>query len=188
MTRVRRARLADAFDLARIEVASWRAAYQVLLPRPYLRRITIDRCRARWVERLAGADHGGDDHWALEHDGALVGYCTAGPARADPDFAAEVFTLYLHPDRWCRGLGGVLFERTVESLSERRFGWLYVWVLAENARARRFYVRQGMVADGQRRLDRTGGRRVHVVRYARPLNPLLPWPAADLHGSDAAET
>ncbi len=185
MTRTRRARLADALDLARVEVASWRCAYALILPGPYLAGITVDRCRRRWVRRLA-SDDDGDDHWVTEHDGALIGFCTAGPSRADPDFAAEVFTLYLHPDRWCRGLGAALLDRTVEALSARRFGWLYVWVLAENARARRFYVRQGLVEDGQRRLDRTGGRHVEVVRYARPLNPVLPWPAPNLHDLEAS--
>ncbi len=183
MTRVRRARLADALDLARVEVASWRVAYRILLPGPYLRGITVERCRERWVRVLAAEDDA-DDHWVLIHEGALVGFCTAGPSRADPEFAAEVFMLYLHPDRWCRGLGGPLLERTLTGLAARPFGWVYVWVLADNARARRFYGRFGLVTDGERRLDRTGGRRVRVVRCAKALNPVFPWPAEHLHSSD----
>jgi ribosomal protein S18 acetylase RimI-like enzyme len=183
MTRVRRARLADALDLARVEVASWRAAYRMLLPGPYLAGITVERCRDRWVRRLAASDDA-DDHWVLLHEDALVGFCTAGPSRAAPDFAAEVFMLYLHPDRWCRGLGAALLEKALARLAARSFGWVYVWVLADNARARRFYGRFGLATDGERRLDRTGGRRVSVVRYAGVLNPVFPWPAEHLHNSD----
>lgn len=184
MAHVRRARLADALDLARVEVASWREAYRFLLPGPYLRGINVERCRGRWVRRLA-AEHDSDDHWVLEHGGRVAGFCTAGPSRADPEFSAEVFTLYLHPDRWCRGLGGELLTHATDALAARPFGWMHVWVLAQNARARRFYARHGLTPDGQRRIDRTGGRRLLVVRYAKPLNPVLPWVAPVLHDSDS---
>ncbi len=174
---LRRARLGDALALARVEVASWREAYPFILPPASLRRLTVDRCRARWVRRLVEDD--GDDHWVFQLD-QVVGYCTCGPTISDPDFAAEVFTLYLHPDHWCRGLGGQLFEHAVAALTRREFRWLYVWVLAENARARRFYRRRGLKADGARRRahrhpDPSSKQSGLVLRYARPLNPLLPW-------------
>jgi hypothetical protein len=41
----------------------------------------------------------------------------------------------------------------------------YLWVLAENARARRFYERGGWTADGVTRTEAIGGEPVLQLRY-----------------------
>ena len=44
-----------------------------------------------------------------------------------------------------------------------------LWVLEENARARRFYDRGGWSPDGATRVEPIGGEPVPQVRYSRPL-------------------
>ena len=73
----------------------------------------------------------------------------------------------------------MLFERSIEILEEMEFHWVVIWVVARNDRARRFYERHGLRADGATRYDRFDGHGVLVVRLARMLNPAVDYDDID---------
>ena len=95
-------------------------------------------------------------------DGRVVGFASSGPYRvasgddktlnttvfAEPGSIGELYGFYVHPDSWGTGVANELHDRAVDAL--RADGWvrLKLWVLADNARARRFYERHGWTADG----------------------------------------
>ncbi|MFT5685354.1 MAG: ribosomal protein S18 acetylase RimI-like enzyme, partial [Myxococcota bacterium] len=74
-----------------------------------------------------------------------------------------------------RGLGRELMGQMWADLEGRGFRWGVVWVLEENADARRFYERSGLHNDGGRKRLVHGGKRVAAVRYCRTLNRFDPF-------------
>lgn len=61
----------------------------------------------------------------------------------------EIYGFYLHPDHWRSGLADELMDASIGALVEDGWASARLWVLAENARARRFYERQGWRGDGE---------------------------------------
>lgn len=68
--------------------------------------------------------------------------------------------LYVVPERWGTGLAGALHDRALELVRELGSERCHLWVLEDNARARRFYERRGWRENGTTR----------VVEF--PPNPL----------------
>lgn len=172
--RIRAARPGDAAGIARVHVESWRATYEGLLPEDYLTGMRARGLAERWHKRLRLRSE--DRVWVAVEGGEVLGFALAGPC-ADDDahagFAGEVQMLYVHPEHLRQGLGGALFVRALETLAAEPYFWLAVWVVERNYDARSFYERMGLRLDGGRRTDRFLGRMVPVVRYAKPLNPLV---------------
>ena len=113
----------------------------------------------------------------------VAGFVSFGPLTGDPSwlgYAGEVFMLYVEPELMGRGLGKLLFRRALDELARCRCHWLVVWVLSRNESARRFYEREGMRLDGERRWDPFVDRTGPVVRDAKALNPVVDF--ADLTG------
>jgi ribosomal protein S18 acetylase RimI-like enzyme len=156
----------DADAIARVQVASWRVAYQDIVPAEHLDGLDWREWAIARREQLErAADEGVRVHVALV-DATLVGYVAAGPER-DSDLPAppgqEIYALYLAPERWGRGLGRDLLSRAVADLPADVS--LTLWVLADNRRARSFYERQGFRADGSTTTIQRGGRELLEVRY-----------------------
>jgi GNAT superfamily N-acetyltransferase len=82
--------------------------------------------------------------------------------------AGELYALYVTPAWWSTGTGRALMGQVLTSLEAEGYMRVVLWVLADNARARRFYERAGFAADGGTNvLSGLGG--VLEVRYTRDL-------------------
>ncbi|WP_428264437.1 N-acetyltransferase family protein [Haliangium sp.] len=186
---VRPARRGDADRIAAIHAASWRRAYRGILPRAYLSRLSPEVLLERWRRRLPVGARAADDApvWVVEDcaddaplgPGQVAGFAQLGPCHEPSDyvgFAGEVNMLYVDPTATGRGLGRALLDRSCEVLAAREHYWLVIWVLARNQRGRRFYERADLRPDGGRRHDRFAGHEVTVLRYAKPLNPIIDFP------------
>ena len=139
----------DAAETARIHVETWRAAYPGLLPEQEIRSISIEQRLGFWKGVLAKPNG-----WRIDlavDDANVVGFCSYGSARDIGDASAEIYALYVHPDRWRRGAGRLLCERAVAAAAEREHRAITLWVVKGNDRACRFYERLGCVADGEER-------------------------------------
>ena len=101
-----------------------------------------------------------------------MGFCGFGPCRDDeaPEHTAEVFTIYLLPEAAGRGIGRELFASATDRL--RWFGYerALLWVMASNARSRRFYERAGWSWDGTTSEHRFDCANLPIVRYATDLS------------------
>ena len=179
---VRPATLADAAEIAVIHVRSWQAAYRGLMPQDFLDALDPAARAARWRQNLAALD------WPAS--GVLVvsaGLQAAGPETAssgiagfagywptrddddDPAVTGEVAAIYLHPDAWGEGLGRQLMTATLANLAAAGYRDATLWVLQDNARARRFYSQAGWTADGAAKADDLDGFPLLEVRYRRLL-------------------
>jgi len=82
--------------------------------------------------------------------------------------AGELYALYLLPAWWSAGVGRALMTSVLDSMRGDRYRRVVLWVLADNARARRFYERAGFTLDGGTNvLTGLGG--VLEVRYTRDV-------------------
>ena len=114
----------------------------------------------------------------------IIGYASFGPER-DVDGAplperpdrdgsprprcAELYALYVTPAWWSTGTGRDLMCQVLEETRAGGYPRIVLWVLEQNARARRFYERSGFRLDGRSFVpDWLGG--VTEVCYARDLD------------------
>ena len=110
--------------------------------------------------------------WCLvaESDGELVGQITVLPAAAAPHpvddpTLAHVSNLFVRRDFWGAGLARDLHRAAIDGALERGFKELRLFVAAGQARARRFYEREGWLAAGDEFDDPTPGLTMVEYRY-----------------------
>ena len=167
---IRAAGLEDAEAIAAVHVASWRHAYRGLLPDEYLDGMDVPRWAAGW-RRVLSAERSRAATLVAEASGVVVGFADVTPSR-DDDAAAdigEVTSIYAHPDHWGTGTGRELMAAVVDRLRSAGFAATTLWVLRDNARARRFYERAGWSPDGSEKDGVVAGVTVTEVRYRRPV-------------------
>lgn len=165
--RIRPATTADAEAIAGLHLASYRAAYQGLLPSEVLSNLRIhDRAR-RWEVSLN--DPRRQTVIAEDDDGApaLIGFAEVGLSRDDDAGAltGELMALHVTQSCWRRGVGRALHDTAVATLATRGFQGATLWVLTGNMRARAFYDAMGWTHDGTAREHVVRGIQVAEVRY-----------------------
>jgi GNAT superfamily N-acetyltransferase len=139
---LRRAVVDDAPALAQLHVDCWEDAYTGLIPQRILdeRRDTLDARIERWLTILVEEPN----TWlAVDTEGRLIGFASSLESRDnDVDVELELSALYVRASWWGTGVGYALLEATIGDRAA------YLWVLANNDRAIRFYERQGFRLDG----------------------------------------
>jgi len=167
---VRRARLEDAVAVGRIHTRAWKSAYRGILPDTYLDGLDEgDRIRKRreWLEQPPE----GVETWVIETGSRIDGFAVSGPARnrREGKRVAEVYAIYLSPERIGHGLGRLLFEYVLAALAADGFTSAVLWVLEANTATHRFYERATFARDGGRSVYTTEGFSLPVVRFRRSL-------------------
>jgi len=141
----------DAPAIAQVNVASWQAAYRGIVSDRFLRGVSAEVRERTWRDRILS------DPSRLtlvaERDREVVGYCGLSTPSRDDDAAsgvAEIAAIYVHPDAWRTGAGGVLMESALATLRDGGWRVATLWVFEANERARGFYERYGFTHDGWR--------------------------------------
>ena len=139
---IRPARPVQAEGIARVHVEAWRSAYAGILPDRTLSGMSVPRLtvhydaliRRRHIVLVA----------APQGDDTVVGFATAGRARAHAPAEAEIETLYVADDWRERGIGRRLMAQSARALAAPPSGCrsLFLWVLSDNP-SRWFYERLG---------------------------------------------
>jgi GNAT superfamily N-acetyltransferase len=156
-SRVRRACPDDARGIAEVHVATWRAAYEGIVPQAHLDGLSVDRRAAQWAGWFSGPGNARMHVWVAEEDddappaGArrIVGFVNVGPSRDEGAAAStgELRAIYVLRSHWDTGAGRALHEHGIASLRDSGFADATLWVLSDNPRARRFYERCGWTLD-----------------------------------------
>ena len=158
----------DAMSVARAHVRAWQAAYRGLMPEDGLDGLRPED-RARRYD-FASLDPARPKTLVAVEAGTVLGFATTSPAR-DEDAAGqgELCALYVDPEWWGRGVGRALASAARSELYRFGFRRAVLWVVAGNARARRFYRNDGWTPDELHRDQRLLSCTVHTVRYSRAL-------------------
>lgn len=148
----------DADAVAALHVRAWQVGYAGLMPAEVLDRLNP----VAWAQRRRDVGTAEPDQvfrtLIAVDDEEIAGFVTFGPYRnhQDPDDVdptyGEVLSLFVHPDRWGRGVGRSLLRAARETLGILGDARLRLWVLAGNHRARRLCQQAGLAADGTRML------------------------------------
>ncbi|MFF4183733.1 GNAT family N-acetyltransferase [Streptomyces sp. NPDC001691] len=174
MPHVREMTEADVEAVSALRVRGWQSAYAGIVPQPYLDAMSIEDDARRRKARLSDPRRQGVD-LVVETDATAVGWVSFGPYRGEAlepgTHVAEVFALYVHPDRLGRGAGRALLGAAHQRARAEGFGSMALWVLGDNGAARRFYERAGYTADGGEQADAYGDVVLTELRYRRPLEP-----------------
>jgi ribosomal protein S18 acetylase RimI-like enzyme len=167
---VRDATIDDAEAVALVHVRGWQWGYRGLLPGAYLDALSTERREEQWRSWLL--DPGRTRTWLAETDGAAcAGFVAAGPSR-DPgadDDTGEIYAIYVEEGAAGTGVAAALLDRAVARLRAERFARATLWVLRDNARARRFYEKSGWRADGASQSVPREDFVMDEVRYALDL-------------------
>jgi ribosomal protein S18 acetylase RimI-like enzyme len=192
---IRSASVADAAQIAAVMRASWRAAYEAIIAPEIIDRVTAPDGGARvrqsfrtrpWQKTVVAVAAEPESPRKPDTAGdaatAVVGYAFFGPEQdvlgapwphplskaGERGQVAELYALYVHPAWWSTGTGRELMDRVLAASSAARYLSVRLWVLRDNARARRFYERAGFAPDGaSHALEGLGG--VIEIRYSRLL-------------------
>jgi ribosomal protein S18 acetylase RimI-like enzyme len=167
---IREAGPKDAEPIASIHVRAWQGAYRGQLDDAYLDALTAE---ARLPTTRSMIEDAPADLrvWVADDGGAIVGFAVTGASQdADADRkTAELYAIYLEPDRLGSGVGRALFERAIGDLRERGFTAATLWVLESNDIARRFYERAGWATDGTNAAQRIDEVMRPTLRYRATL-------------------
>ncbi|MFD5844759.1 GNAT family N-acetyltransferase [Streptomyces chartreusis] len=170
--RIRPMTPADCDRVAEIRIGGWRSAYRGLIPQSYLDALDV----AQDAERRRGYFSKGDGSvvdLVAVRDGEVVGWACHGPYR-DGEVRTEdveLYAIYVDPGRYGAGIGHALLQESVRRCTAAGHPRMLLWVLKDNARARRFYERAGFHADGAEEPFEVEGVEVPEVRYTRELTP-----------------
>ncbi|MGI9092961.1 MAG: GNAT family N-acetyltransferase [Mycobacteriales bacterium] len=170
--RVRPAVRCDLRAVCTVRIESWRRAYAGIVPADYLAAMDVEADVARRAGRPWPDPSGSVETMVADEDGTVCGFVSFGPYRADDDSpeipaAGEIYAIYLPPDRLSSGVGRTLMRAALERIDERGLTPVLLWVLRDNARARRFYERAGFTVDGATHTFEVGGVFLPEVRYRR---------------------
>ncbi|WP_366919437.1 GNAT family N-acetyltransferase [Hydrocarboniphaga sp.] len=162
---ISRAVLEDAAGVARIHVDAWQAAYAGILSNEYLAAQSLARREAYWQKAIALAEC---ELLLARIHRKIVGWVAFGRCRdaGAPPGRAEIWALYVAPSSWSQGVGRALCREARSSLAGQGYRSLSLWVLADNARAIRFYVAAGFLPDpsGIKQIS-MGGKSLKELRY-----------------------
>jgi ribosomal protein S18 acetylase RimI-like enzyme len=159
----------DIDAIARINVRMWQHAYKGLLPRHFLESLSVEermkRRRAYMLDKTPLVSH-----FVATYKGTIIGFSDIGPGKGDgnEDFG-EIYTLYVDPTVFRKGVGKVLLEAAQQKLKQADFQEAIVWQLKQNDIGREFYEKQGWQADGTQRESVDHGVKIVQVRYRKRL-------------------
>ena len=143
---------------------SWRAAYRGSVPQDYLDALD----GSRWRPAL---ENSGFESYVVMDGEAYAGTSIICPSRDEKMQGwGEIVAMYLLPEYFGKGYGQLLLECVVNALKEKGFEDIYLWVLDENKRARRFYEKNGFEKTGDIEIAEVGGKDLRNYRYIRHMD------------------
>ena len=154
----------DDFDeISRIYALSWKTAYRGIVPQHYLDELA----ETQWSSVLRG---GRLHSFVAVEDQAYIGTFSVCAARdAAMSGWGEIVSIYLLPEYFGKGYGEPLLEKAVAELEKLGYDKIYLWVLEQNMRARRFYEKNGFSQTQDNITLEIGGKSLIETRYIRNI-------------------
>jgi len=150
---VRVAQPADAAEVARVYIESWHDTYPAMLSSALLCSMTPKGQTARWLSAIRNQRREAV-LVAEDAQAGIVGMASIGPARDRAlAYDGEVYTLYVDPSYYNRGIGRALLKAAFAILRQRGRTSCVIWAHAGN-NARFFYETMGgsVVAERKARM------------------------------------
>ncbi|WP_426227556.1 GNAT family N-acetyltransferase [Pseudarthrobacter sp. DSP2-3-2b1] len=165
--KVRRARVEDAAEMARVIVLSWRETYRGVMADSVLDDPELPAVRERfWTAALSDERYRANRVAVAERDGVMIGVAMAGPPQTPGSpWATHLYVLYVVAAAHGTGAGAALLDAVVGPEDSAA-----LWVADPNPRAQAFYRKHGFVADGTVNVE-DGVRELRMVRLSAAPAP-----------------
>lgn len=175
---VRPAEPSDAAEIARIQIVTWQAAYQDLLPAEVLASLDAEEAAQTWRQTI---EQGPARVFVATEGQWHVGFVAAGLSPQDEsasaagvpvpdaDGVALVSTLLVEPRWGRRGHGGRLLAAAGTAMVGDGLARGITWVPEAGKASVAFFERAGWVADGTVRTLDAGGQPLREVRMTGTL-------------------
>lgn len=154
---IRPAVLPDARGIAEVHVLAWQETYNHLAPVEDLARLKVEQRELRWRELLVDQT---THAWVAIVDDRIVGFAGTSRGHGSP-CDLELESIYVLGEQHGTGIGQELLDAAIGTDPA------YLWVAADNPRARAFYERNEFLADGEEDTHSIVGTAVLAVRLVR---------------------
>lgn len=149
----------DRFAISHIYEEGWKYAYKDIVPQSYLDSIP----HGQWASKV---DQEGVSTLVLIENDTLIGTSSCSKSRfAEFDSFGEIISIYLLPQYIGKGYGRPLLEAAIDELVKLGYSDIFLWVLEENKRARKFYEKVGFTFSNHCLDDNIGGKELREMQY-----------------------
>lgn len=161
---IRKADKNDDFSaIGNIYASSWKVAYQGIVPQDYLDGLN----GGRWSDVLTDSQY---DAFVIMDGEKYAGTSSICAARDEAmEGWGEIISIYLLPEYFGKGYAKPLLDYSIDALEYVGFKNVYLWVLAENVRAQKFYQKNSFHRNGDTSKIIIDGKELLEVRYVRHL-------------------
>ena len=165
--KIRKAKISDAHDCARIHVSGWQNAYKGIIPDDSLKKMSIKK-RTRQFEKVIQDKT--EETYVIEDNGKITGFTNIGNCRDDDkqNDTGEIWGIYIDPKHLREGYGRKLTVYAEKILKTRKYKAIVLWVLADNHVARKFYEKFGFKTEGKTGLLEKY-ENAKIVRYIKTI-------------------
>lgn len=146
---VRAATVDDIGEIQQVARQTWTVAYEDIVGPEEIERAMQEWYASSAIEQQLAADDVG--YFVATDSGDVFGYASSGPS--DAENCGELYSIYVHPDRWGDGVGARLLERATDHVVGLGFGRMRVAVLAENDVGNAFYRRCGFTLSEENEIE-----------------------------------
>ena len=157
----------DAEEIAKVKIATWRAAYAHILDPEVLASLDLAREAGLWRERIL-APTLACRLWVAVDDAQVIGYVVVGPNRFhEVACDGELQAIYVRPGTQRRGIGKQLLRVAVDWMVDQGFKSMAVFVFRDNPIGVGFYKSMGAEFNDSGDLE-IGGKRYADESYVWP--------------------
>ena len=156
----------DAYERAVCHVSSWRSAYKGIVPDEVLDNLSAEDIAEKFKRQL---ENKYNFFYCTIYDGRIIGHFNFRKSiDEDKPDAGDIWGFYLIEDFWGKGISRQMMDYVIDELKHRGYSEALLWVLENNARARRFYEKCGFVFDGTKK-EINIGKPLIEVRYVKAI-------------------
>lgn len=153
----------DRLAISKVYEESWKYVYKGIVPKEYLDSIQ----EGAWVSCL---DTEGRYTLVMTDGQKIVGTSSFCRSRmTEMANYGEIISIYLLPEYMGKRYGRLLLNAVIHELKNMGFEEIFLWVLEDNHRARKFYEKSGFRKSNQYIEDCIGGKRLKEVQYCYEL-------------------
>jgi GNAT superfamily N-acetyltransferase len=181
-THVRPAALAEAGEIARIQLSTWVTAYATVIPAQVLERFGVEDMAARWAAAIGSPPTAAHHVLVSFEQEWTAGFAVVvpsepddlatpgdGPPLHDPATTVTLGPLLVEPRWGRRGHGSRLLAAAIDLARADGARTAVAWVLHADGATRRFLESAGWAGDGTARELDMGGTSVREVRLHTDL-------------------
>ncbi|MGE7602527.1 N-acetyltransferase family protein [Peribacillus sp. NPDC097675] len=134
---IRKATLADAIDIAKVHVDSWRSTYKNIIPDEFLKKLSYDQRTDLWNRNIS--KEGNYVFVAENNEGKIVGFADCGKRENNNvTKSGDLTSIYLLEEYQGKGIGKQLLKQLFLQFQALGFNRVFVEVLEDN-NTRYFY-------------------------------------------------